>query len=36
VVSSGSARRGHVQRTLEILQTMSEQMQQTAKDLGVK
>jgi hypothetical protein len=36
VVSSGSARRGHVQRTMGILQTMSEQMQQTAADLGVK
>jgi hypothetical protein len=36
IVSSGSARRGHVQRTLGILQTMSEQMQQAAAALGVK
>ena len=36
VVSSGSSRRGHVQRTLDILQTMLEQMKRSAADLGVK
>jgi hypothetical protein len=35
IVASGLSRGGHVQRTLGILRTMSEQMQQTATALGV-
>jgi hypothetical protein len=36
IVSAGSSRGGHVQRTVGILQTMSEQMKETAAGLGVK
>ena len=35
-VSSGFSRGGHVQRTVEILGKMSEQMKETAAKLGVK